>query len=442
MKLKLLLCTATPFIVGTALSQTSPSQDSAIVHGTLQECVRYALRHQPLVQQSLLDEEITNREIWVRLSDWLPQVNLNANAQHYFKLPTSIFQGNPVAVGSANTSTAAFSLTQTLFDRDVLLASSTASEIREASRTRTSGTKIDVVVNVSKAFYATLLTEEQIKILNDDILRLQQSSKDAYNQYRSGIVDNTDYKRATISLNNALVQRRQAEELLNARFASLKQQMGYPPAAKLPIEYDTTVMEREAVIDTTQTIHLENRVEYQQLRLQRELQESNLSYSRWAFLPSVSAFGNYSFNYLSSSDKLSQVYVHNYPSSLVGLQLSWALFQGGKRIAAIQQAQYELERADYDIRSFEDAANTEYVQAMGSYKGNLTNYQFARDNLDLARAVYQTIQLQYRAGVKTYLEVLTAETDLRTAELNETDAIYELLSSKLDVQRALGTIQY
>ena len=61
-------------------------------------------------------------------------------------------------------------------------------------------------------------------------------------------------------------------------------------------------------------------------------------------------------------------------------------------------------------------------------------------NLELARDVYRIIQLQYKAGTKTYLELITAETDLRTAELNRTNALYQLLSSKLDVQKALGTI--
>jgi outer membrane protein TolC len=65
-----------------------------------------------------------------------------------------------------------------------------------------------------------------------------------------------------------------------------------------------------------------------------------------------------------------------------------------------------------------------------------------QENLEIAREVYNTIQLQYKAGVKTYLDVIIAETDLRTSQVNYTNALYQLLSSKLDVQRALGTIPY
>jgi outer membrane protein TolC len=64
------------------------------------------------------------------------------------------------------------------------------------------------------------------------------------------------------------------------------------------------------------------------------------------------------------------------------------------------------------------------------------------DNLQLAQDVYRTIQLQYKAGTKSYLEFITAETDLRSAQVNQTNAMYQLLVSKLDMQKALGTISY
>jgi len=58
----------------------------------------------------------------------------------------------------------------------------------------------------------------------------------------------------------------------------------------------------------------------------------------------------------------------------------------------------------------------------------------------MAQEVYDVIQLQYRAGVKTYLEVVTAETDLRTAQINYYNALYQVLSAKIDVLKSQGEI--
>ena len=420
------------------LSQTTA--DSLLQSGSLQNCIRYALVHQPAVHQSLLDEEIVERSIQSKLADWYPQLNFSYVIEHYPQTPVSIVQGFPARVSLQNTSSGQFTLTQTLFNRDVLLASSSASDARSHIRQQTNSNKINVVVGVSKSYYAVLETEEQIALLHEDIVRLQQSLKDAYEQYRGGIVDNTDYKRATILLNNALTEKKQNEELLKARYAFLKEQMGYPLQAGLNLEYDSTQIEREAFLDTNQTVHFEKRIEYQLLLTQKRLQEADVAYTMWSFLPSLSAFANYSLNY--QHDDISRLYNQNYPSSFVGLQLSFPIFEGGKRLQEIRQAKLELQRIDDDFLLLKNSIGAEYAQANANYKSNLNTYYILKDNLSLAKDVYHTIQLQYKAGTKTYLEVITAEADLRETQVNYTNALYQVLSSKLDVQKALGTIQY
>ena len=79
---------------------------------------------------------------------------------------------------------------------------------------------------------------------------------------------------------------------------------------------------------------------------------------------------------------------------------------------------------------------------MSTYKSNLYNYYTLKENLSLANEVYDVIHLQYRSGVKTYLDVITAEADLRTAQINYYNALYQVLSNKIDVEQALGNIIY
>ncbi len=79
--------------------------------------------------------------------------------------------------------------------------------------------------------------------------------------------------------------------------------------------------------------------------------------------------------------------------------------------------------------------------AMATYKANLNDWQVARYNVTLSEEVYNTIKLQYDEGIKTYLDLMAAETDLRTTQINYLNALYAVLSGKLDVQQALGDIQ-
>jgi outer membrane protein len=415
-------------------------QDSVLSEASLDNCVRYALSHQPVLQQSLLDEQIVEKTIQTKLADWYPQINMSYNFLHNFELPTSYFSGGYIKTGTFNNSSIGFSANQNIFNRDVLLASRTANDIRKQSRQNTTGNKIDIAVNVSKAFYDVLLTQKQVEVLDEDLQRLERSLKDAYNQYQGGIVDKTDYKRATISLNNTRAQRKQANDLIVAKYANLKQLMGYPDSIALRLQYDTSQMEKEALIDTAQPVQYDNRIEYQLLQTQKRLQYANLKYYKWGYLPTVSAFGNYNLGYLSN--QFTETFNQTFPNSNIGLQVAIPLFQGNKRIYQVKQAELELKRVDWDEVLLKSRISTQFAQAIASYKGNLANYISLKDNVQLANEVYNTLQLQYNSGIKTYLDVIIAESDLRTAELNFYNALYQLLQSKIDVQQSLGTIHY
>ena len=422
--------------------------DTTLKEATLPNCIRYGLEHQPVIQASTIDEEITETTIKSKLADWYPQLNLTANFQHYLKMPVSIFPDftNPngpkreVQTGVRNFLTPQLALTQTIFNRDVLLASRTARDVRQQVRQNTTANKIDVAAAISKAFYDVLLTQEQIQVLDETITRLDRSLKDAFYQYQSGVVDKTDYKRAGISLNNVKAQRKGTQDLLVARYAYLKQQMGYPAEQSLQLSFDTTHMEGGIALDTLQKVQYESRIEFQQLQTQQRLLQANVKYNRWSYIPTLSAFGYY--NLIYQNDEFSKLVNRSFPNSYVGLGFAWPLFQGGKRMWNIRQANLQLKRNEVEMTDLKNNINSQYSQALATYKSNLSDFYAQKENLELASDVYNTLTLQYKSGIKTYLDVIIAETELRATQLNYYNSLYQVLSSKIDVEKALGTLSY
>lgn len=421
-------------------SAQNAASDSLLQAATLDKVVEYALEHQPAIQQAKADEEIANRIIKGKLADWYPQVNFTYNYQRFIDLNTAVFNGQVIPLGVNNTSSAQFTATQNIFNRDALLASSTASKVRILASQNTNLSKIDVVVSVTKAFYDLLATSQQIKVSEESIVRLQRSLKDAYSRYTTGVADKTDYKRATILLSNTKAALKSNTEQLKFKQEYLKTLMGYPVNQALPIQYDTLQMESEVPLDTLQQINYTEHIEYKILYTQKELQEANVKYSNWAFLPTLNAFGAYILNYQNNS--FSELYNKEYPFSYIGATLAFPIFQGGKRTAKIQEQKWTSKRLDWSLVNLQNSLSTEYIQALSSYKSNLAQYLAQKENVDLAKEVYDIIQLQYKNGIRAYLDVTIAETDLRTTKINYFNALYLVLASKADVQRALGQINY
>ncbi len=422
------------------ISVSAQTRDESNIK-SLEACIVYALDHQTNIRQSQIDEQITEHEIKSQLAAWYPQINFSGNYQNNFQRPVTIFNNAAEPVGTFNQSYGYFGLDQTIFNRDVVIAQQSSRDVRLSAKQNTINNKIAVVSNVSKAFYDLLLSKEQIALLDTDIVLLKRSLKDTYNQYKGGLVDKTDYQRATISLNNAVAARKTAEETLKSKTAVLKLYMSYPVDSTMDVIYDSAQMREQVTsFDTLQQVDANNRIEFQQLETQKRLEEYNLKYYKMGFLPTVSAFGNYNLNYYS--DQFKNLYQNNFPSSYAGLSVTVPIFTGTQRVQQVKVAKLQIERLNYNFSSLKDSIRTQYIEALSSYKANLNNYFEQKENLDLARQVYNIIQLQYRAGIKTYLDVVVSNNDLFSAQVNFTNAIFQVLSDRIDVERALGTLKY
>jgi outer membrane protein len=442
---KILMITLLVFISNLLTGQRV--QDTLPFNITLSQCLTYALNNQPVIKQSLLDEDITRRDIRIALSGWYPQLEFDANMQNYLLVPTTyypdLFNPSGPAIpfhAAANyLSSGIFSADQTLYSSDLVFAARSSKDLRMQALENTENSKINTYVNVTKAFFDVLLTEEQIKVLTEDILRLQRNYKDTYRLYQDGLTDKIDYQRTEISLSNAQAQKKSTEESLKAKYSVLKQFMGVVPEKQMTVSYDSSGYEKEILIDTTENLDYSKRIEYKQLQTSMKLQNSEISYRRQSILPNLSAFYNY--NLLYQNNQLSGFYVKNNPSSLVGLKLTLPIFQGTKRLNDLSKAKLQYYRLQLGMDYLKSEINSEYTLALSRYTSNLNELGIAKNNITIAMNIFNTVKLQYDKGIKAYLEVIVSETDLRTAELNYLSILYQVLASKIDLEKALGEIK-
>ena len=443
---KFRICLYIVFIIGIyPLSAGAQSQKDSI-HFTLESCIAYALQNAPEINQAQIDEEIGEGRIRSSMSYWLPQIGAQFNYQHNILLPTTMFPNQttgervPVRIGVKNNSNLLLQADQTILNSEVLYAARAARYSRKELVQNIENTKINTVVDISKAFYDILLSQRQLSILEENIGRIERQYQDAYNRYEFGLSDKTDYQRASISLANTRSEYKRTQETLQVKYAYLKQRMGFQNDQPIGLSFDTGSMEENIPVDTTMSMEYDRRIEMQRLKTQQHLLHLNTAYNKYKFIPQIGIFGNYNFNYLH--DELSQLYGKSYPASAVGLSMGVPIFQGSRRIQNIKIAQLQEERLQVDIDNTIRGMNTEYIAALAGYKSNYNEWLTLKTNVETAGEVYDIIKLQYDAGVKTYLELIVAESELKTSQLNYYNALYNLLASKLDFERALGIIDF
>jgi outer membrane protein TolC len=440
-----LVCIIIAYLSPNAFAQKGNNNDS-IQYLTLDQCLAYALQHQPFVLQSAIDVSIAHKTNAIALSAWLPQVNLVGSLEHYFELPTA-FQTNvanpsgpllPVKAGIVNTATPGLTATETIFSPSVLYAAKSAHLYVLQAEQALDSSKINIIANVSTTFYNLLLNLEQIKVLKEDTARLAKNLSDTYHQYIGGTVDKTDYEEATITLNTSKAQLRQAVENIRPLYATVKQAIGFPPEQEFNVLFDTTQMMKELTFDTTQQLQFEKRIELQLLETTKSLQHENVNYYRYAFLPTLSANFNYVHEFESNS--FSNLFDHSYPYSYIGASLQLPIFTGFWRTNSLQRAKLQEQLIDLSITNAKSNIYTQYTTALANYKGNLYNLEELKINVTMAKDVYSVVNLQYRQGIVPYLNLITAESNLVSAETSYINATFQLLISKVNLEQAMGII--
>ncbi|MFD2742565.1 MULTISPECIES: TolC family protein [Sphingobacterium] len=425
--------------ITTFLLYGQESKSSLSATPTLQELLDYALENRITIKRAHLGVEIGEKEIKSALSGYFPQVEATGVLNHYLQIPTTIIGGNLIQMGQRNTSNVGAQATQALLNPELLLASKSASVIRERYKQTLEEQKISAVVDVSKAYFDILTTEEQIKIIQEDIARIKRQFTDARMQYEVGLVDKTDFKRAQISLNNSQAELKRTHEFRKFKYDYLKQLLALPLSYPMDLSYHQENLEAKVMLDTTEVLQEERRIEYRQLTNMKREQELNTKFQKWQFLPTISAAANYQINYFNPEFR--ELYNRGFPTSAVGLSLSIPVFQGFRRQHEIRRSQLQEKQLEWDLLDMKNIISAEYSEAITNYRAYMNEWKVSQENVALSKEVYDIIKLQYDEGIKTYLDLMTSETDLRTSQLNYLNALYILLSSKIDVERALGNIQ-
>lgn len=432
---------------------------------SIKQCVDYAMIHQPALNQAQLNIEITKATNAIDLSTWLPQISATGDAVHYIQQSqyssTVTTTGSSSSTGSSTGSSTSgsssgststgrtttsnsfipeLSVSQTIFNPSLLYAAHTAPLLVKQAQESTDSTKIYLVSAVSKAYYNVLLTLEQINVYKDDTTRLGRSMRDAYHQYKGGIVDETDYEEAAISLNNAVATLKQAVENIVPQYATLKQLMGYPPEGRFNVVFDTLQMMQDIHLDTAVQLNYEKRIEFQQVRTQQAIQDQQVNYYHFAWLPNVSAFYNYDLAY--ENNHLNDLFSASYPSQLVGLSFSIPIFTGFSRINGVRRAKLQREQLQYTEANLKSEIYTQYTTSLASYKSNYFNLMLLQKNVAMARRTYFVVDLQYKQGIVAYLNVITAQSNLISSEISYINAVFQTLSSKIDLKKAMGDITY
>ncbi len=424
-------------------------QTDTVASFSLEQAIDYAQNHQVAVLNARIDEEIARNTVKQTIGIGLPQVSGNANFQDFIKLPTSLLPGEffgqpgtqiPVQFGVKYQSLVGLELNQLLFDGSYLVGLQASKTYKELSNKNLKRTRIETAVAVTKAYYSVLVSNEQLSLLDANLERLRKSLSDTEAMFKNGFVEKIDVDRLTVLKNNLETERENVIRLLALNINLLKFQMGMTVNSQLTLTDSIASLQADQTVVPTDTAAYRSRIEYSLLETQKKLNEFDLKRYKSQFLPSLSAFGSTSLSF--QSNNFSQLFDTNFPSTIIGVRLSVPIISGGIKLNQVRNAKLAILKTENDLINLQNGINLEVNQAQTTFLNSVKSLDNQKRNMELAQEVLRVTKIKYEQGVGSSIEVTTAETSLKESQNNYINALYDLMINRVNVDKALGRINY
>jgi len=117
------------------------------------------------------------------------------------------------------------------------------------------------------------------------------------------------------------------------------------------------------------------------------------------------------------------------------------LFDSYKKGFQYQQKKLEQYKIKNEIEAFESNAKLEVENKMQTYQVSLENFKNQKLNYDLAEKIYKTTRIKYNNGIGNSVELAQSEFSFTDAQRNYLQSMYDVLASKVDLDKALGKIK-
>jgi outer membrane protein TolC len=179
---------------------------------------------------------------------------------------------------------------------------------------------------------------------------------------------------------------------------------------------------------------LEKRPELKQFRLQKKMAGESVNMAMASGLPSVSISGQY--NYWADQLNFKSDTWQNFYS--LNLLVNIPIFNGLATHAKVAQAKTALKELEFNQKGLVDQIRLEVRQAVLYLEEARQTLMSQEKNVDQAQESLRIAELNFKEGLVTVLDVQQAQTALAQAKTNYSQALYDYVVAKAELNRAMG----
>jgi outer membrane protein len=411
---------------------------------TLRQAMDLAGKQSYQVQASQLEAEKARSKVKEITALGLPQVEGSASLNNYIEVPTSVvpnfFGSDPelleVQFGVPWSTTGALALNQLIFDGSYLVGLEASKELRVRSDQELERTAADARYQAAKGYLGVLAAREGVRLSAGSVPILEKSLAEAQAMTAQGFMEATDVDRLSIALASARDRARSFGQQERVALAFLRLVLGVPEGTPLELtdQLETLLNDPDEVALSEAPLDMSGHIEHQLANTLVRLQTLDVKNQRSAYLPKLYGFFNTQAQSFGQEGPWETDW---FPATLWGAQLQVPIFSSGLRSNRVKQAQLALKQTEVNLTATEQRLLAEAAERSEKARTALETYQTERQNLDLARRIFDRTSIKFTNGLASSFELNQDQTQYLTAQQMYINALVNLALARTDLRKAL-----
>ena len=404
---------------------------------SLEVAVNAVISNNSAVQSARIDEAIAQEKYNQTNAGFLPQVNFSYSALATNN-PLNVFgfklQQRTVTATDFNPNllnhpsgtsdfTTKIEAMQPLINLDAIYMKKGAQVQVESYQLKTKRTQEYLIFETQKAYHQLQMTHQAVAVLEEALSTAKSIYDFTNNRVLQGLIQKSD-------LLNVEVQVLSIENNLNEAKANVLNASDYLSVLMnkpTGILYKTYEIKQVQSLEKLELEAPQNRADFLALEKAIEAAGLMLKASKMKYLPRLNAFGSYQLN-----DKNFTAF--NASSYLVGIQLTWNIFDGNNIKRQIAGLKLEQDKLGVQLHSMQQ----ENQMLLDKSYRDLANalFKIKQQNAAIAQAdeALRILQNRYEEGLVNTTDVLTAQTQLSQQKLMLVQAIFSNNISQAYIQ--------
>lgn len=413
------------------LSLAVLAQQDNVLSLSLEEAREMALKQNRTLQNASYEVQKAHAQRWQSIAAMLPQVDLNLTytsmCGYEMKISGMSIPMNPNGTMGLQTSVA--------INGQMVVATLLNNIAIDMQNINRRNAELDLVVDVETMYLTILAMEKTTNLLDSCVMNLRQLYKLTTAAVEVGAAEQTDADQIEVQvaqMENTLSNQRRA---LEVAYNSLAFTVGAGSHCRLTLtdKLEDVLTVDEAVALLKHDFNVRENYSYQLAEKNVELAKKNEVLAGMAYVPTLSAYHQYSAkSYFGKDEGMNMT-----PPNTIGVTLAVPIWSSGKRAAGVHEKKIARLEAENELADAKDQLEISYNQLKYNLITAYENFETQSKSVEVMKRVMASTANKYQYGTASSFDLTNASTNLLNAHTNYIQAILTLLNSQKALKQLL-----